>query len=92
MTLDWECLLDDLDGEHCWGSWAWESYSGSKRNLGDFSNRDCMFASKDYFAALSRLHSCVPTILDELEKLDILRKHDFVPDNMNNSDCESMVG
>ena len=72
MTLDWESLLDDLDGEHCWGNCAWESYSGSKRNLGDFSNRDCISTSRDYLAALSRLHSCVPIILDELEKLNIL--------------------
>jgi len=51
-----------------------------------------MSASRDYLAALSRPHSCVPVILDELEKLDTLRKHDFVPDNMNNLDCGSMAG
>jgi len=29
-------------------------------------------ASRDYFVALSRPHSCVPAVLDELEKLDTL--------------------
>jgi len=37
------------------------------KNSGDFSNRDCKYASRSYFAALSRPHSCVPAVLDELE-------------------------
>ena len=92
MMLNWESLLDDLDGEYCWGNWAWENCSDSKRNSGDFSNRDCKSASMDYFAALSRPHSCVLVVLDELEKWDTLRKHGLVPDNMNNPDCELVVG
>jgi len=41
---------------------------------------------------LSRQHSCVLAVLDELEKLDTLKKYDLVPDNMNNPDCGTMVG
>ena len=51
-----------------------------------------MSASRDYLAALSRPHSCVLTVLDELEKLDTLRKLSLVPDNMNNPNCGSVVG
>ena len=69
-----------------------EECSGPKKNLGDFSNRSCMSASRDYFVALSRLHSCVPVIPDELERLDILLKHDFILDNMNNPDRGLEVG
>ena len=56
MELDWENLLDDWDGEDCWRNWVQENCSRPKRNSGDFSNRDCMSASKDYVAALSRVH------------------------------------
>ena len=59
MELDWEKSLDDWAGGDDWGNLAWENCSGPKRNLGDFSNRDCTFASKDYAAAMSRPHSCV---------------------------------
>ena len=54
MGLDWGNLLDEWDGKNYWESLAWENCSGPKKNLGDFSNRDCMFASKDYAAAVSR--------------------------------------
>ena len=48
MELDWEILLDEWDGENYWERLAWENCSGPKRNLGDFSNLDCMFVSRDY--------------------------------------------
>jgi len=51
-----------------------------------------MFASKDYEAAVSRLHSCVLVALGESEKQGTLQKHGSVPDSMNNPDCEFMVG
>ena len=92
MKLDWESLLDDWDGEDCWGNQAWENCSGPKRNSSDFSNRDCKSTGRDYVTALSRPHSCIPVVLDELEKLDTLRKHDFVHDSMNSPDCGSVVG
>ena len=46
--------------------------------------------SRDYYAALSRPHSCVLVVIDEFEKLGTLQKHDLVPDNMNNPDCVSV--
>ena len=70
MELDWENLLDDWDGGDDWGNLAQENYSGPKRNLGDFSNRDCTFAIKDYVAAVSRPHSCVPAAHGEPRKQD----------------------
>ena len=73
MMLDWENLIDDLNGEHCWGNWVWENCSDSKRNLGDFSNRGCMSVSWDCFAALSRPRSCVPTILVSLKDWTFLK-------------------
>ena len=91
MKLDQESLLDDWDGEDCWGNQARKNYSGPKKNLGDFSNRNCKSASRDYVAASSRPHSCVPVVLDEFEKLDTLQKHGLVPDNMNNPDCGPVV-
>ena len=72
MGLDWENLVEDWDGENCWRNQAWEECSGPKRNLGDSSNRDYTFASKDYVVAVSRTHSCVPVALGESEKLDTL--------------------
>jgi len=92
MKLDWESLLDDRDGKYYWGNLAWENCLGPKRNLGDFSNRYYKSASRDYSVALSRTHLCVPAVLDEFEKLDTLRKHGLVPDNMNNLDCGSVMG
>ena len=92
MELDWENSLDDWDGGDDWGNLAQENCSGPKRNLGNFSNRDCTFASKDYVAAVSRLHSCVLAALGESKKLDTLQRHGSVPDNMNNPICELVVG
>ena len=63
MKLDWESLLDDRDGEYCWGHWAWENCLGPKRNSGDFSNWNCKSVSRDYVAVSSRPHSCVPAVL-----------------------------
>ena len=60
MRLDWENVVEDWDGENYWRNQAWEDCSGPKRNLGDSSNRDCMFASKDYAAAVSKPRSDVP--------------------------------
>ena len=68
MELDWENSFDDWDGGDDWGNLASENCTRPKRNLGNFSNRDCMFASKDYAAAVSRPHSCVPAALGESEK------------------------
>ena len=68
MELDWENLLDDWDGEDCRRNWAWENCFGPKRNLGDFSNWDCKFISKDCVATVSRPPSYVPAVLAESEK------------------------
>jgi len=65
MEPDWENLLDDWDGGDDWGNLAQENCSGPKKNLGDFSNRNCTFASKDYVAVVSRPHSYVPAALGE---------------------------
>jgi len=92
MKLDWESLLDDWDGEDYWENWAWENYSGPKRNSADFSNRDCKSASNDYVATSSRRRSCVPAVPDESKKWDTLQKHGLVPDNTNNPDCGLVVG
>jgi len=51
-----------------------------------------MFVSKDYAAAVSRPHSCVPIALGESEKQDTLQRDGSVPDSMNNPDCELVVG
>ena len=91
MELDWENSLDDWDGGHDWGNLAQENCSGPKRNLGDFSNRDCTFASKDFAVAVGRPHSCVPTVLGKSEKQDTLQRYGSVPDSMNNPDCELVV-
>ena len=64
----------------------------AQENLGDSSNRDCMFVSKDYAAAVSRLRSGVPVVLTGHEKQGTLQRHDLVPDSMNNPDCELVVG
>ena len=88
MELDWENSFDDWDDGDYWGNLAQENFSGPKRNLGDFSNQDCTFASKDYAAAVSRPHSCVPAALGESEKQDTLQKHGSVPDSMNIPDCD----
>ena len=64
----------------------------AKRNLGDSSNRDCMFASKDYATAVSRPHSGVPVALAGYGKQGTLQRHGLVPDSMNNPDCELVVG
>ena len=92
MELDWKNLLDDWDGEDCWRNWAWKNCLGPKRNSGDFSNPDCKSASRDCVAASSRSRSCIPAVLDEFEKWDTLQKYDLVPDNMNNPNCELVVG
>ena len=91
MELDWKNSLDDWDGGNDWGNLAQENYSGPKRNLDDFSNRDCTFASKDYAVAVSRPHSCILGALGESEKQDTLQRHGSVPDSMNNLDCEFVV-
>ena len=70
---------------------AWESCSRPKRSLGDFSNRDCKFASTDCVTAVSRPHLCVPAVLAESEKQDTLQKLSSVPDSMKNPDCELVV-
>jgi len=57
--LGWRKLLEKLGREDC---------SGLKRNLGDSSNRDCMFVSMDYAAAVSRPCSGIPVALAEYEK------------------------
>ena len=62
MELDWENLVVDWDGL------GLGDYSGPKRNLGNSSNRDCMFASRDYAVAVSRPRSGVPVALAEYEK------------------------
>ena len=85
-------MINDSNGEHCWGNWAWEDCSSFKRNSSDFSNRGCMSVSRNCFAALSKPHSCVPAIPGELERLDILQKDGSVPDNMYNPDCGFEVG
>ena len=92
MELDWEKSLDDWDGGDDWRKLAQENCSGPKRNLGDFSNRDCTFASKDCITAMSRPHSYVPVALAEYGKQDTLQRHGLVSDSMNNPDCELVVG
>ena len=67
MGLDWGNLLDEWDGENYRESLAWENCSGTKRNLGDFSNRGCTSVSTDCVAAVSRPHSCVRRHLVSLE-------------------------
>ena len=80
MELNWKNLFDDWDGGDYWGNLAQENCSGPKRNLGDFSNRDCMFASKDYATIVSRSHSYVPAALGESRKQDTLQRYGLVPD------------
>ena len=92
MEFDWENLLDEWDGENYQESLAWKNCSGPKRNLSDFSNRDCTSASTDCVAAMSRLHLCVPAMLAKSEKQDTLQKNGSVPDSMHNPDCELVVG
>ena len=92
MELDWENLVEDWNGEYCWRNQAWEDYFGPKRNLGDSSNRDCMFVSRDCVVAVSRPHSYVPMVLAEYRKQGTLQRHGSVPDSMNNPDCELVVG
>ena len=60
--------------------------------MGDSSNLDCMFASKNYEAVVSRPRLGVPVALTGYEKQDTLQRHDLVPDSMNNQDCELVVG
>ena len=81
-----------MDGENYWESLAWENCSEPKTNLGDFSNRDCTFASKDYATAVSRPRSGVLVALVGHEKQGTLQRYDLVPDSMNNPDCELVVG
>ena len=64
---------------------------GSKRNLGDSSNLDCMFASRDYAAAVSKPRLGVPVALVGHGKQGTLQRHGLVPDSMNNPDCELVV-
>ena len=92
MELDWENLLDELEGENYQERLAWENYSGPKRNLGDSSNLDCMFASRDYAAAVSRSRSGIPVALAGYGKQGTLQRHGLVPGSMNNPDCELVVG
>ena len=63
----------------------------AQKNLGDSSNRDCMFVSKDYAAAVSRPCSGVPVTLVGYEKWGTHQRHGLVPDSMNNPDCELVV-
>ena len=56
--------------------------SGPRRNLGDSSNLDCMFASRNYAAAVSRPRSGVPVALAGYEKWGTLQRHGLVPDSM----------
>jgi len=74
------------------GKLGLENCSEPKRSLGDFSNQDYKSASKDCVVALRKLHSWVLAVLDESEKWDTLRKYDLVPSNMNNPNCELVVG
>ena len=92
MELDWGNLVEDWDGENCWRYQAQEDYSGPKRNLGDSSNWDCMFASKDYAAAVSRPRSRVSVVLAKHEKRGTLQRHGLVPNSKNNPNCELVVG
>ena len=91
MELDWEIFLDEWDGENYQESLAWENCSRPKRNLGDFSNRDCKIASADCVAAVSRPHSYVSVALAKYGKQGNLQRHGLVPDCMNNPDCELVV-
>jgi len=43
-------------------------------------------------AAVSKPRSCVPVALAGYEKLGTLQRHGLVPNNMNNTDCELVVG
>ena len=92
MGLDWENVVEDWDGENCQKNQAWEDCSGPKRNLGDSSNRDCMFASKDYAATMRRPRSGIPVALAEYRKQGTLQRYGSVPDSMNNPDCELVAG
>ena len=92
MEFDQGNLLNEWGGENYQESLAWENYSGPKRNLGDFSNRDCTFASKDYAAVVSRPRSGVLVALVEYEKQGTLQRHGLVPDSLNNPDCGLAVG
>ena len=78
MELDRENLVEDWDGENCCRNQAWEDCSGPK-SLGDSNNRDCMFASKDYAAAVSRPRSGVPLALAGYGKQGTLQRHGLVP-------------
>ena len=49
--------------------------SGSMRNLGDFSSRDCTLGRKGYCSALKRPHSSVRDRIAELETLGIPQTH-----------------
>ena len=60
--------------------------------MGNSSNLDCMFASRDCAAAVSKPHSGVPVALARHGKHGILQRHGLVPDSMNNPDCELVVG
>ena len=60
--------------------------------MGDFSNLDCMIASRDYAVAVSRPRSGVPVALAGYEKWGTLQRHSLMPDSMNNPDCELVVG
>ena len=91
MELDWKNLPDDWDGENCWRNQAWEDCSGPKRSLGDFSNQDYKFASRDCLATISRPHLCVLAVLTVSRKQDTPQKRGMVPDSMNNPDCELVV-
>ena len=92
MEPDWENSFDDWDYGDYWENLVQENYYGPKRNLGDFANWDCMFASKDYVAAVSRPRSGVPVALAEYGKQGTLQRLGLVPDSMNNPDCEFVVG
>ena len=92
MGLDWEKVVEEQDGESCWGNWAWEDCLGPRRNSDNSSNRDCMSVSRGCEAAVSKPRSCVPVALVGHGKQGTLRRHGSVPDNMNNPDCELVVG
>ena len=92
MELDWGNLVEDWDGENCWRNQAQEDCSGPKKNLGDSSNWGCMSASTDCAAAVSRPRSGVLVALAGHGKQGTPQRHGLIPDNMNNLDCELVVG
>ena len=92
MGLEWEKVVEELDGENYQRKQAQEDCFGSKRNLGDSSNRDCMSVSRGCEAAVSKPRLGVPVALVGCEKWGTLQRHGLVSDSMNNPNCELVVG